>query len=296
MGNTTKKPQIFYMLMLVLVVTIWGIAPNLSKFLLGHYSPAIKSAAASAVAFFALLIITSRKLKHLNLTYFKIALPTGIFYSAACILQSVGLKYTTPTMSTFLENLSCLVVPVLIWLMTKRRPTIFKFIAAVLCITSVYILGGAKLDGALSYGNILCGIAGLFYGVNIAITGIKAREKNLDASLYLLIQFGVHFVISTVYAFSFEDIEFSYDPKLISLLVGVTLVSTVLGWIIRTNCLKHLDPTFVAVVMPFSSVITTVISICIGNDKLTWYLVVGVVIGLAATFISDLKFGRKNAD
>lgn len=292
MENAKKKlPKSFYIIMLVFVVCIWGIVPNISKFLLGHYSPAIKTAFAAAVAFFALLLISTKKLKNLNKQYFKIAIPTGIFYSSACVLQQIGLSQTTPTMYAFLENLSCLVVPFLVWYMTKQRPSYFKFTAAVLCVVSVYILGGAKLDSSFGIGNILCGLAGIFYGVNIAVTGIKA--KGLDAMLYLLVQFGVHFIISTAYAFLFEDIVFSFKPSLVLLSIGITLVSTVLGWILRTICLQNLDATFVSVVMPFASVITTVISIITGKDVLSTFLVVGVIIGLAAAFISDFEPKKK---
>ncbi len=246
---------------------------------------------ASAVAFFSMLAICSPKFKKLNKEYFKVAVPTGVFYYSACILQQIGLSMTTPTMYAFLENLSCLIVPVLVWVMTKNRPSVFKFIAAALCITSVYVLGGAKLDGTFGLGDILCGLAGMFYGVNIAVTGIKA--KKLDAGLYLLVQFGVHFIISSVYAFAFEDIVFSRKPSLVLLLAGITFVSTVIGWLLRTLCLQHLDPTFVSVVMPFSSVVTTCISVAVGNDELTPYLVIGAVIGLVAAFVSDFEFKKK---
>ncbi len=282
----------FYIILLILVVCIWGVVPNISKFLLDHYSPAAKTAFASAIAFFALLLISVKRLKSLNSQYFKIAVPTGIFYSAACVLQQIGLNKTTPTMYAFLENLSCLIVPFLVWYMTKKRPSYFKFAAAILCVISVYILGGARLDSSFGIGNILCGLAGVFYGVNIAVTGVKA--KGLDAMLYLLVQFGVHFIISTTYALLFEDIVFSFDAKLILLSIGITLVSTVLGWILRTICLQNLDATFVSVVMPFASVITTIISIATGKDVLSTFLVVGVIIGLAAAFISDFEPKKKN--
>ncbi len=285
-----KNKKTFYYFILIFVVIIWGIVPNISKFLLGHYSPAAKTAFASAVAFFALLAISFKKLKKLNKQYFKIAVPTGVFYSSACILQQIGLNKTSPTMYAFLENLSCLVVPFLVWYITRKRPSYFKFAASLLCILSVYILGGAKLESTFSIGNILCGLAGIFYGINIAVTGTKS--KGLDVFLYLLIQFGVHFVISTVYAFLFENIVFSFDVGLISLLTAITLVSTVLGWILRTICLQNLDATVVSVIMPFASVVTTIISIFAGSDKISLFLIIGVIVGLLAAIISDIEFKK----
>ncbi len=290
-----KGGRSFYLLLLIFVVLIWGTAPNVSKYLLGYYSPVAKTSFTSLIAFLAVLIICAKKLKKLNRQYFKIALPTGIFYSAAYVLQQIGLSKTSPTMYAFLENLSCLVVPVLVWIMTRSRPSVFKFIGAGLCVFSVYVLGGASLfSGGFGIGDLLCGAAGLLYGVNIAVTGIKA--KKLDPALYLLVQFGVHFVISTSYMFLFDDIVFSFKFAPLALCVGITLVSSVLGWIIRTVCLQHLDPSLVAVIMPFSSVVTAVISVAIGNDALTWYLVVGALLGVLAALVADFtpaRFKRK---
>ncbi len=295
MKEKAKGGRTVYLLLLIFVVLIWGTAPNVSKYLLGHYSPAAKTAFTSLVAFLAVLGICAGKLKKLNRQYFKIAVPTGVFYSSAYVLQQIGLSKTSPTMYAFLENLSCLVVPLMVWVMTRRRPRIFQFIAAGLCILSVYILGGGSLfSGGLGVGDLLCGLAGLLYGVNIAVTGIKA--KKLDAGLYLLIQFGVNCIISTTYALSFEDITFSVNAGHLALCIGITLVSSVMGWIIRTVCLQHLDPSLVAVVMPFSSVVTAIISVIIGNDVLSVNLVVGALLGVFAALVADfdpVRFKKK---
>ncbi len=275
-----------YLFLLLTVVLIWGIAPNVNKFLFGYYSPAAKTALCALIAFLAMLLLSAKKLKQLNRQYFKIALPTGIFYSSACVMQQLGLSMTTPSMYAFLENLSCLIVPLLVWVLTKKRPTAFKFAASILCLVSVYVLGGCRLDGSFGLGDLLCALAGIFYGVNIAVTGIKA--KNLDSGLYLTIQFGVHLVISVAYALLFEEIVFTPLLWPLGLAIAITLVSTVLGWLIRTICLQHLDTTLVSVVMPMASVITAVISVIAGTDSLSVFLVVGALLGVISAMIADL--------
>ncbi len=292
MQAKTKGGRTVYLLLLIFVVLIWGTAPNVSKYLLGYYSPEAKTAFTSFIAFISVLLICAKKLKKLNREYFKIALPTGLFYSSAYVLQQMGLNKTSPTMYAFLENLSCIVVPLMVWAMTRRRPRIFQLIAAVLCVLSVYILGGggSLFSGGFGVGDLLCGAAGLLYGVNIAVTGIKARK--LDAGLYLLIQFGVLFVVSTVYTLSFGEVEFSFQIAPMALCIGITLVSTVMGWIIRTICLQHLDPSLVAVIMPFSSVVTAVISVAIGNDALSSNLVIGALLGVFAALVADFDPAR----
>ncbi len=289
------KSKKIYIVMLLSVVFIWGSIPSLAKWLLGYYSPVVKSAASSFIAFVAMLIIcaSTGKLKKLDWHYFAVAVPTGLFYSGACIMQSIGLTMITPALYSFLENLSCLVVPVLVWVMTKKRPPMYKFIGAVLCLISVYILSSA--DGFASFkfgtGEVLCGLAGMFYGVNIAVTGIKA--KNLETPLYLLIQFGVHMIASTVFTLVYEQPKFAFSPLPLFALVASVLISTVLGWMIRTVCLTHLDPTLVTVIMPFSSVVTTVISVIAGFDRLSLGLVIGALVGIAAVIVCDVQKREK---
>ncbi len=280
-----------YIIPLLFIVCIWGISPTVSKWTLGYYSPVIKSATSSLIAFLSMLIIciTTGTIKKLNKKYFAVAVPTGIFYSSACIMQSIGLSTTSPALYSFLENLSCIVVPILVWIMTKKRPTVYKLIGAALCLVSVYILSCTNGFTSFSFGvgEFLCALAGMFYGVNIAVTGIKA--KYLNATLYLLIQFGVHMILSAGFAIVYETPKFTFSPLPLAVLIGSVLVSTVFGWIVRTICLTHLDPVLVTIVMPFSSIVTTIVSVMIGMDKLSWSLIVGAAVGIAAVIVCDIK-------
>ncbi len=297
------KPEsrLKYYIMLISVVFIWGIVPPIKNVLLTDYElpPSIMTSFSAIIAFVALLIICGKSLKKLNKEYFKIALITGAFYSVACVIQNEGLKYTSSAMYSFLEQLSCLIVPFLVWYLTKKRPLIFKFVGAFICIISLFILCFRNGLGAFHFGigEILCALAGIFYGVNIAVTGIKA--KNLDAKLYLLIQFGMHALISSVYAVINTLISNKNGgasiviyPTCILILIAMVLVSTVLGWIVRTICLTHLAPSFVAIVMPFSSVITAIIAVIMGEESLTLGLVLGAIIGVLAAIVSNVDIDR----
>ncbi len=297
------KPEsrLKYYIMLVSVVLIWGIVPSIKNILLTNYKlPAsIMTSFSAIIAFVAMLAICGKSLKKLNKEYFKIALVTGAFYSVACVIQNEGLKHTSSAMYSFLENLSCLIVPFLVWYLTKKRPLIFKFIGAFLCLFSLFILCFRNGFGTFHFGigEILCALAGLFYGVNIAVTGIKA--KNLDAKLYLLVQFGVHALISIVYAIINTIIStkngaepITFDFTYILILTAMVLISTVLGWLIRTICLTHLAPSFVAIVMPFSSVITAIVAVILGEEVLSTGLILGAIIGAVAAIVSDIDIDR----
>ena len=111
-----KAKNIIYYFGIFLVVLIWGIAPNVTQYTLRFYSPAIWNAFTSLIAVIAMLVICGKKLKNLNWDYCKVAIPTGLFYSLACIAQKTGLTMTTPAQYAFLENISCVFVPILMFL------------------------------------------------------------------------------------------------------------------------------------------------------------------------------------
>ena len=89
---------------IVFVVLIWGLYPIFTSDLLSYYSGGAFTFVSSLLSAVVLLPECLPKLKALNATYFKIAVPTGLFVAAANLLQKIGLQYTTPTQYAFLEN------------------------------------------------------------------------------------------------------------------------------------------------------------------------------------------------
>lgn len=291
MVNSKDSKSIYY-IGIIFVVLVWGAYPVFTKNLLKIYTPSLWDTAASLLSVTCLLLANRRKLKWLDWRHIKVALPTGLFFSAAGLTQKFGLTMTTPAMCAFLENLTCVCVPLLMLILAKQKFTLVKILAALLCLGGVFVLCGGNLEGGLGPGVILCALAGVFYSVNIAGTGIYA--KRLDTGLYLLIQFAVQFVVSATYSILFiKEPQFSFQPLHLGALAGTVLLSTVLCWIIRTACLKKLDPSFIAVAMPFSSVVTGVISVLTGADTLSLALIGGAVLIFAAIMISGLADSKQ---
>lgn len=282
-----QNSNFIYYVGMVFVVLIWSLFPIVTQSLFALYTPSLWDSAGSVISVVSLLIICRKKLKQLNWQYFKVAVPTGAFFSAACLLQKFGLTMSTPAMFAFLENLSVIFVPILMLIFAKQKLTWVKMLSAVICLGGVFILCCG--DGQLQFGKgeVLCALAGIFYSVNIAGTG--AFAKKLDTGLYLMVQFMVHCVISVTYSVLFlEEWSFSFAPQHLLSLVGIVLISTVLCWVIRTACLKKLDPSFVVVIMPFTAVITGVVSVLVGTDALSIGLVAGAVLIFTAILISGL--------
>ena len=283
---------------IISVVLIWGLIPSAKKALIGDsFSASVYSAITAFAAAAVLLIMSARQLKELNRDYFKIAIPTGACVGLAALVQALAYNFNaSPTNQACLENLSCVIVPVLLLVIIKKRPSILTVLASALCLVSSMVLAGVFNVG-LSFGaaDILNALAGLLYGVNIAITGIYA--KKYVASLYVMIQLFVQAILSAIMAVAFNFIVigegpvdpfvFTPNPWLILAIVGIGIVSSALCWTIRTSAMKHVSANVVAVIMPFSAVVTGVFAIILGQDTPSLTLLIGAILGLAASFLSS---------
>ncbi len=297
MKFSTNKRAVSY-LGIFLVVIIWGIYPITIRLLYDHYSAAALKVFSGLVATVSLLIICRKKLRFLNRDYFKVAIPCGLFYSLGEVTQTIGFQYTTPTTGSFLENLSCIAVPLLMFVFIRKKPTLINLISILLCLSSVFLLSITQTEGAnRPIGIILCSLAGIFYGVNIAGTGVYA--KKLDSRLYVFIQMGVLTIISAISAIvlqfiptqdggAFEEIKFSFNPPILVLAAIHAIVISVVCWVIRTSSMKYVDASAVAVIMPFSAVVTGIISLMLGKDSLSLTFILGALCGLGAVFLSSV--------
>lgn len=296
--NSSKKNIILAYLGIIAVVLIWGIIPTFKKALIGeHFSPSLYSHMTGLSGALSLLLFFIKDLKKINKSYFKLAIPTGLCVCIASLLQAIAYNYdASPTKQAFLENLSCIVVPVLLFIIVKKKPSALTIGASIVCLASSFILGDIFTVG-LSFGvaDILNALAGVFYGINIAITGVYAKKFN--APIYVMIQLFVQAIVSFITMFIFNQVEiggsivdaivFTPDFWLILAVFGIGIVTNSVCWTVRTISMKYVSANVVAVIMPFSAVVTGIVSVALGMDTLSYTLIVGAVLGLIASLMSS---------
>jgi len=292
-----NPPQRVYFYALFFVVAIWGLDPVIMSYFYRYYSASVLTAIGTGVSFMLLLLVNRKRLHELTPRYFKVAAPISAINSAACLLQKIGLQYTTPANYAFLEHLSCVAVPVMLCILLKKRPTLPQSLSAVLCLCGCFILCGVGTAGpaTLAFGDVLCALAGILLGVCVALTGVYG--KGLDMSLYMVVHMGVYFLISAISTLALhifpldapaEPIRFTFEPALLVLAALFGLVSIGLCWLLKNLATVRIDPTAVAVISPFAAVISAAVSVLLGQDPLHYNLVIGAVLILFAVLFSGI--------
>lgn len=296
----TNKKIISY-IGLLFVVFVWGTAPLVTLYFYKYYSPSIRLFFSEVILFVAYLIMSIKHLEKFNMQYIKTGVPTGLFLALANVTQKIGLMYTTPARYAFLENLSCITVPVVMYFLIRKKPNFITILSCILCLTGAAVLNGVSfLNGAWGIGEILCAFAGLLYGFNIAGTGVFA--KKFYAPLYLAVQAAVGIIISLAFSLALnfirfpsasgtlvpiEKIYFSFDYRHIIFTIIYVVIVNALCWVIRTNSMKHIEASTVSIIMPFSAVVTATLSVVAGNDVFNFNLLIGGVIVIASIIISS---------
>ena len=305
-NNTENKamPQWTYMAGLIFVIVMWGITPVINKKMYAFYSPTVYTTLMGIVAAIALFFVARKYFGVMTKKMLRVSILTSFLYSAASIMLKVGLQYTTPSKSSFLDTLACVAVPLTLFLITKKMPSVWKIVAAFICLAGCFVLTDLKFNdfSAFGIGEILCALAGILFGVNTAVNGICS--KDICVPVHVMIQMITMAISSAIISLIFNFVTIGGEPIekvrfTVSLwpLVGVVLMGFMayaVGWFIRIYALKGIDASVVGVMMPMSSLVTVIFSSIMGTDVLSPKLVIGGALVICASIISNISGAKKS--
>ena len=308
-----KRIKVVSFLVLIGVVILWGVAPVVSKAIFDSdppiYSPGMLIALRGLFSIVAMAIFINKGFKKVNKSYL-ICIPAGLILAAAYIFQFVGLKYTVPSKNTFLENISCITIPLFMFIFIREKPTWYSIVSALICVIGSLVLVGNGFDflhffksGSL-LGDGLSAIGGLFFGLDIAFTKVFCKDK--DPLIYVFFQLVVLTVVAFAYSFIFEGAVFnelavSFKPLDVLQVVFLGVICTAVCWVARAWSIKSIDAVTVSVLVPLSAVVATTMSICCGMEEFNLNLLVGgliILLSIAVSAIFDYRKGcqDKNID
>ena len=134
----------------------------------------------------------------------------GVLLLAAYASQTYGLKTTTPGANAFLTAVYCVMVPFMAWGMTRKRPTVYNWAAAVMCIGGIGLI---SLSGDLTIGagEWLTLLSGLLYALHIM--GLSRFGEQDDPIVLTIVQFAVVAILSWLCTLTVER-GAAFPPRL----------------------------------------------------------------------------------
>ena len=228
----------------------------------------------------------AKQLAKLDRSYWKGGTVMGLFLTAAYIIQTYGLVYTTPGKNAFLTATYCVLVPFLWWVIRRQKPERSHVIAAVICFVGI---GLVSLQEHLTVnpGDLITIFCGLFYGLHIIATSVWAKDR--DAVLLSMVQF----LTAAVICFALAPLVSPFPSQVPAdtwLRIGyLCIMCTGVCFLLQTIGQKYTPANEVAIFLTLESVFGAAISVLFFHEKLTVQVFCGFVLIFLAVLISETK-------
>lgn len=273
---------------LLAATLIWGTTFVLMKQTLETIPTFFLLAIRFSIGAILLFLVCIRKLKSLDKKYIMYGITMGVFLFLSYSFQTLGLTdpLTTPGKNAFLTAVYCIIVPLLMWIVFKKRPDIYNLVAAILCIVGI---GLVTLDSALRIclGDILTIVGGVFFSAHIIVTS-KALDGR-DTIMLTAIQFATAAVLAWIVSFCFEQPPAVIPRSAVMSIAYLSIMATTVCYLFQTFGQKYTPPSTVAILMSLEAVFGIIFSLLLDAEEIKLRLAVGFILIFFAIIVSETK-------
>lgn len=218
----------------------------------------------------------------------------GVILFFAYGIQTVGLRYTTPSKNAFLTTIYVVLVPFFSWLFLKKKPVLRNYVAAILSfvgIAFVALVGRDEHGSVELLGDFLTVLSGIFYALQIIYIA-KCIEKE-DAMQILIVEILTVAVLCSIcsgaFEFSMHATEFSLDFDIVWRILYLALVCTLFAQFGQIVAQKYASPMSIALIFSLESVFGVLFELLLGELYLTPYIIIGFICIFVAQLISEIS-------
>ena len=291
--SDNKRNSTLGKLLLLAVTIAWGssfiiLKDTLSSLGNGNFTFFVL-ACRFVVSGLVLAVVFWKKIKTISKSALIKGLILGVILFFAYGIQTIGLKFTSPSKNAFLTTVYIVLVPFFSWFMLKKKPEARNYFATILCfvgIAFVALIGKNDHGSSEFLGDILTIASGVFYALQIVYIS-KCVEKE-DAMHLLVVEIITVAVLCCVFSgafeFSMHASEFAINFDVVWRLLYLALVCTLFAQFGQIVAQKFVSPVSIALIFSLESVFGVIFELLFGEINLTPY----IIIGFACIFISQL--------
>ena len=252
-------------------------------------------------AFFVLLFVYLRKSKvdkaAIKKNFLILAL-SGAFIGINWILLFESYNYTTVATATLCYYMQPIFVILASPFLLKEKLTVKKAVCVL-----VALLGMVFVSGVLTTGiPALSEAKGILYGLGAAFfyaTVVLMNKKITDINAYdkTIMQLGMGAIVLSPYVMLTQDFgtaASSMTPALWALLLFVGLIHTGVAYVLYFDALKDLKAQTVAIFGYIDPIVAIILSALLLKENMGLYGVIGAILVLGSTFISEMPEKERN--
>ena len=279
-------------LALLAAALIWGSSFVIMKNTVDDVPVFLLLAIRFSIAFVVLGAVFFRRLRGLDRRFILGGMLCGAMLITAYSLQTFGLVGTTPGKNAFLTAVYCVLVPFLAWIFFRKRPTMWNWLAAVLCVAGI---GLVSLNGGLTIapGDALSLLSGVCYALHI-IALSRLGEKG-DVFALSIIQFGTTALLAWLLHLLTGPADVHLPLRIWPQLGYLSVLCTCIAITLQALGQKLTPPSQSAILLSLESVFGVLFSLLLGAEALSFQLFSGFALIFLSVIVSEtqLSFLKK---
>lgn len=280
---------------LILTACFWGFGFVVVKDSLNYIGSIYMVTFRYTLAAVCLSLICFKKWKLISWRYIKDGFITGTFLFLGYVVQTIGCSYTTAGKNAFLTTIYVILIPFFSWILYKKKPEWYIFVAAILSITGIGFLSLSSDASSLlkiNKGDLLTLLCGVFYALHIMWTS-RYTAKGDDPLFLTMLQFIFAAIFGWILSPIFEGGQLLHllgNTRVIISILYLGIFSTMISFSLQNLGLKYVKPELASLFLSFESVFGVLFSVIFLNEKLSVKMIFGCVLIFVAVILAETKF------
>ena len=214
----------------------------------------------------------------------------GFFLTIAALFQQMGMVCTTAGKGGFITAMYILLVPVINWILFKRKSKPLVWIAVLMGIAGIYLL--CVTEGlTLEKGDALVMVCPFFFAGHILCCDYFVQRANpVELSA---IQFFTVTVLSAVLAFIFENPSWQQVAEAVVPIVWLGVLSGGIGYTFQIIAQQYTDPTVASLLMSLEAVFAVLAGTVLLGERMSARELFGAAIMFAAIILAQIPAGKR---
>jgi drug/metabolite transporter (DMT)-like permease len=212
---------------------------------------------------------------------------TGLFLFAGYVLQTVGLRYTTPSKSAFLTGLSIVMVPVFAAVFERKPPGLSEALGIAIAAIGMGLMTLRRESLSMDRGDLLTIGCAVAFAVHILLVGHYSPKLGFQALAVVQIATAALLALGTFWWV--EPPAIRWTPGLISAIVVTGLFATALAFAVQAWAQQYTTPTRTVLFFALEPVFAWLTSFAVAGELLSRRAALGAVLILAGILMVELK-------
>lgn len=281
-----RKKEILYEFGLVFTAFLWGSTFPIGKIALDYYSPMFFTMSKYLLGGIILGIFLNKRILTITKKQLLGGIVCGTIFYFAYLIEIIGLQYTAPSKQSFLAALYVIMVPFLYWIIYKKKPDIYNFLAAILTLVGIYLLT-VNGPGGFNKGDMITILSSFLYALHIAVIGHLVKE--MDPIILTFLQTFVAGIIGLVISLAMEPFPSEFPMIGILSILYMTICGTIIAYGLQIVCQKYISEMKTSIILCLESVFGTLLSVIFLHDSFTKIMSLGCVVIFIGILTSETK-------